>query len=295
MADSPDPLLIGGTGRSGTHALARIIGRHSQFESIPFELKFHADPPGLPGLIGGKVTLEQFLEKLRGEWWSRTGPGGHVKGLCLRVSPAAFESAIEAFEQEFQADPHGAGGKLLRSLLDPLAEQAGKSTWVENTNRNVAAGPMLLKMLPDAKFVHILRDGRDTAASLIGQPFGPDSLSRALAWWEKRLTKTELGARDLPPERLLLISFEDLVVDDREATYAQVLEFLGAPDDPEMRERHEIKTRPGKANIGRWREGLSLRRQRRLTKRYGKALERLIALDTPARPLLERALNNLSS
>jgi hypothetical protein len=45
------------------------------------------------------------------------------------------------------------------------------------------------------------------------------------------------------------------------------------------------------ANTGRWREGLSQTRQHRLTTRYAKALERLIALDSPGRQYFERELD----
>jgi sulfotransferase family protein len=289
----PDPLFVGGTGRSGTHALARVLGCHSSFQSIPFEVKFHSDPPGLPGLMNGKVSLEKFLAELRGYWWRREHPDGGMRGLCLEVTVETFEPAVEAFERDFKADPDTASGKLLRTLLDPIAAATGKSTWIENTNRNIAAGPMLLKMLPGAKFIHILRDGRDTAASLVKQHFGPDDLDKALDWWERRLAKTERGAQELPQDRLLAISFEDLVINDREATYARLLEFLGAQESPEMRKRFDKKTGPRKANIGRWQQELSRRRQRKFTKRYAQALERLIAFDTPARPLLERALTEL--
>jgi hypothetical protein len=290
MADTADPLLIGGTGRSGTHALARIVGRHSRFESITFELKLHADPPGLPGLLAGKVSLDSFLADLRGQWWSRQDGDGKVRGLVLKVVPEDFEAAVESFAADFPGDPHAAAGTLLRSLLDPVAAAAGKSTWVENTNRNVAAGPMLLRMLPDARFVHIFRDGRDVAASLVKQSFGPSRLSKALDWWERRLTKTEAGAAELPPERLLTLAFEDLVIEDREGTYRRIVEFLGAGDDPDMRARFDVKTSPAKANIGRWADGLSGRAANRLNRRYREALERLVALESPGRPLFERAL-----
>lgn len=41
------PVLIGGTGRSGTNVSRSLIARHSQVASIPFEYRFIIDPEGI--------------------------------------------------------------------------------------------------------------------------------------------------------------------------------------------------------------------------------------------------------
>ena len=51
-------LFIGGTGRSGTHALAQLLGRHSRFADVPIEARFHCNKRGMPDLLAhGFQTL----------------------------------------------------------------------------------------------------------------------------------------------------------------------------------------------------------------------------------------------
>jgi hypothetical protein len=290
----PDPLFIGGTGRSGTHAMARVLGLHPHFRSIPLEVKFHADPPGLPWLLSGRTSLPKFLEKLRGFWWKRKAKNGEGRGLHLRIPEDRFNAAVDAFEHDFSSDPFVASATLMRSLFDPFAAENGRDTWIENTNRNVAVSPTLLRLFPEARFIHMLRDGRDSATSLVKQHWGPETIEETLDWWEERMTTTERGAAELPPERLLVMSFEDFVARDRDRSYARMLEFTGLPDTEAMRAYFETETNPDHANIGRWRKDLSERMQRKVVKRYAKALERLIALDTPGRPIFERALADVN-
>lgn len=285
-----DPLFIGGTGRCGSHALGRLLNRHSRYRTIPIEVRFHSDPPVLPALLAGRIGLDDFLTHLRGPSWRRGHPDGKPRGLSRYVPEERFEPAVRDFEQGFPADPRRAAANLVRTLLDPFAEEEGKPSWVEHTKNNVASGTTLLEVFPDARIIHILRDGRDTAASLVHQSFGPNRMRPALKWWEERLAATEHGARQVPPERLLMLRIEDLVSRDRDATYERLLEFAGIDDEEGIRWFFDRRLRPDRANEGRWREGLGGRSARAVTRRYSRALERLIAADTPARPLLEKAL-----
>ena len=45
---SPSLVFIGGTGRSGTHAMARLLGHHSRFADVPIEARFHCNKRGMP-------------------------------------------------------------------------------------------------------------------------------------------------------------------------------------------------------------------------------------------------------
>ncbi|WP_111181998.1 sulfotransferase family protein [Nonomuraea aridisoli] len=48
--DSPSPIFVAGTGRSGTSQLANILGEHPQIHRIPIETRFIVDPGGFRDL-----------------------------------------------------------------------------------------------------------------------------------------------------------------------------------------------------------------------------------------------------
>ena len=296
---APQRLFVGGTGRCGTHAMGSLLGRHSRYRRIHTELRFHADPPGLPGLLRGEVELAEFLATLRGRWWKRTASQGFESGLFKRVPEEIFERAIAEFERDFPDDQWGAASRLVYGLLDPIAAQAKKPGWVEMSNRNVEASPVLLELVPDIKMIHMIRDGRDASSSVVAQKWGPDEIMAAIAWWERRVADDERSSSQLPEERLLIVCFEDFVTGDREGTYDRLLDFIGerrlfrGRREPEMRRFFDEEIGTGRANIERWRKGLSEAEQDELCERYAAALERLIAADTPARPLFERSLQAL--
>jgi hypothetical protein len=290
---APQRIFVGGTGRSGTHAIGRLLGTHTHLQRCHSELRFHADPYGLPGLLREEVELDAYLANLRGMWWKRISARGLERGLFNRIPEETFSTGVSDFERTFPGDPWGASAKLIRDLIDPQSKK--KPGWIELTKRNVEASPVLCKLLPDCKIIHMVRDGRDSAASVITQAWGPDDLDEALAWWEARLTGAEAGSSQIPADRLLVIDFQDFVSEARAETYDRLMEFVGTGRigrlrQTEMRKYFNEKIGGRAANVERWRNGLTDEKQAAFSEDYVKALERLIAINGPARPVFERWL-----
>src|SRR5206468_2524470 len=61
---------------------------------------------------------------------------------------------------------------------------------------------------------------------------------------------------EIPTDQLLVLQLEDLVLADRERSYARLVEFLEIPDDPAMRAFFESEVAPERAHVGRWRSEL---------------------------------------
>src|SRR3954464_9700772 len=107
VAKPPPVLFVGGTGRSGTHVVAKLLGKHSKMALVPVEVRFHVEARGFPGLLSGEVTKEQFLRRLRGFWW-RGFQTRRMRGLYRFVPRERFEQAVDRFESSFGEDPEGA-------------------------------------------------------------------------------------------------------------------------------------------------------------------------------------------
>lgn len=297
-AGERDLVFVGGTGRSGTHALARLIGSHPRFADVPIEARFHCNKRGLPELIEGRVGLRGFVEKLRGFWWHRVRVDGRPRGLYNLMTEATFERAIAVFEERYGEDPLAAGRDLFCDLLAPVALRAGKPGLVEMSSHNVREAQTLLRLFPEARVIHTARDGRDAAASVSGKTWGPESVVGAVGWWERRMREIqrgvaseEDGARwEIPAGRFHLLVLGDLVGPRREAEYARLLDFLGVEDGGAMREHFERHVTPEAAHPGRWRERVGPLGRARVARRYERALERLEREGNHAGPALRAAL-----
>ncbi|HEX2435222.1 MAG TPA: sulfotransferase [Solirubrobacterales bacterium] len=292
-------IFVGGTGRSGTHVLAKLLGRNSGFENVSNEVRFHCDPGGFPDLLAGTVTRDEFVATLRSTWWRRV-PGWwrsvhrrRVRGLHRNVPRKRFEAAISAFESAYEDDPAAACRGLFWDLLGPVAAEAGKPGLIEMSCDTVAEGPALLQVFPDARFVHTVRDGRDAASSRVAKGRGvvyPRNPEQGVEWWEGRLRRIDEAVKEIPPERLTVVSLDELVYGDRERTYRELLDGVGFEDELEMRAYFETKMSPERAHRERWRKGLSEDEQETYMRRYVDALERLERDGVHCAPLLRHTL-----
>ncbi|MFF2518679.1 sulfotransferase family protein [Streptomyces sp. NPDC058086] len=89
----------------------------------------------------------------------------------------------------------------------------------------------ILRLFPDAQFVHLVRDGRDCAASLLRMPWWHRGFDEAVAIWAQVVDTTRTYARELGPDSWYQLRFEDLVADP-ESQLRGVCGFLGEETPP---------------------------------------------------------------
>ena len=227
MTAPAELVFIGGTGRSGTTVLSHLLDRHSRFLGVPIECRFHCNPKGLADVVGGRATVEEFVRKLRTYWWyrirvgsgalvpvgvagrtrvalnragARLRPGrgsqGRVRGLHQIVARDRFEEAVAGFEESCNRDLVQASRDLFYDLLGPLGEAAGKPALVEMSCFTIAAAPELARIFPEARFVHAVRDGRDSGVSKVDlreKPHHPTDPASGIDFWAERLRQRRGG------------------------------------------------------------------------------------------------------
>ena len=83
--------------------------------------------------------------------------------------------------------------------------------------------------LPEAAFVHIIRDGRDVAFSVLRQHFGPSTIPEAATWWSSGIGRARVQAGQL--RRSIQVSFEDLVNEPEQVLrrFARLLNYRSPP------------------------------------------------------------------
>ena len=302
-ADNPDAgregpapvLFVGGTGRSGTHVVAKLAARNSNYRLVPIETRFHVDADGFPGLLSGAVTKAEFVKRMRGFWW-KGFQTDRMRGLYRFVPRERFDAALATFSDRFEDDREEACRALFYDLLWPVTTERGSGearAIVEQSCDVIAQAPTLVRLFPEAKFVHVVRDGRDASASRVSQQrvlVYPRTRRQGLEWWEGRLRAIDQGGRAIPEGRLLELGLDDLLVrGPRRRAVEELARFAGV--GPGMRMRRFLRRRmnPDQANRERWRRGLSESEQAEIERRYVAILERLERDGVTSAPILRRA------
>jgi hypothetical protein len=287
--------FVGGTGRSGTHVLAQLLTRNEWLALVPVEVRFHTDPDGFPGLLAGEVSLERFMKRLRGFWW-KGFQTRRFRGMYRFVDRERFDAAAERFERSFADEREAACRRLFLDLLSFRADQSeGAIGIIEQSTDTVAQAPTLTRIFPEARFIHVVRDGRDASASRVSQTWGlvrPRTREQGIEWWEERITAIERGAEAIEPGQLLTVSLDELLRIERSRVALRPLfRFVGAHVSKAPRRYFNNRMNHAEAHSERWRRGITRRRAERLERMYEEALGRLEAAGARSAPLLQRTFD----
>lgn len=168
--------------------MSRLINLHPDILSLNeffMSLAGHAftkkavDGEGLWRLLS-KATLAQRMvfrpDVLVDEFLYEYGPNSHFRleddnlpPFLFTVLPHLSDRPDELYfelEPEIRSQPKRPLGDQYKFLFELLRVKLGKTMWIERSGASLVFLPKLKALFPDAKFVHIFRDGRDVAMSL---------------------------------------------------------------------------------------------------------------------------------
>lgn len=287
-----DVLFIGGTGRSGTTITGKLLSRHSQIKlSKPVEIKLITAGNGLLDLYlnprfsrTGKIILGKEKNYIRFEktfyekWWSRQGKKGGPTGLSLTITEDRAQQLLRELRTELTVDRAVACQNFLRKIIDEQMPSKSTKYWVDTTPPNLMRADEIDQLFPGARFLHLIRDGRDVASSVVREPWGPNSHNEALEWWRKRMIKILRATRSLNGN-VQHLWMEDLVMHNRHETLSGILDFLGLSDEPKLRTYFEEIVNPKASNTGRWKREVA--NPQAFDQRYKKIFVELLALGMP--------------
>lgn len=209
-----DPVFIGGHPRSGTTLLGDLLGAHplcictpeSQFKvSVYHRLKIHNKE---------YLDVNKTFGKIKKHW--------RYKIWALDES-LQLDSEINSYE------------KIILFLIKNYAIKNNKldaRIWIDHTPSNIQFVEFLRYIFPEAKFIHIVRDGRAVAASQIPLDWGPNTISGAAYSWVKTI---DIGffAEEILKENIIRVKYEELVT-DTEMILKKLCDFIGINFLPEM-------------------------------------------------------------
>ena len=210
-SESTNPIFIVGTERSGSNLLRLILDAHRHI-AVPH-------PPHLLHLFApiearyGDLSQDASLEKLVDD----------VLAL-LRVHIHPWEVEISRERLLADAHPRDAFG-VLCALYDQYCQGVGKARWGCKSTFMIHHTPRIRARYPDARFVWLVRDPRDVAASSRRSVFSPfHPVLTAELWREQQRIGLDLE-RSLPDGSLMRLRYEDLLADP-EAEVRRLCAFL---------------------------------------------------------------------
>jgi len=245
----PNPyLFIVGSPRSGTTLLQRLLDCHPQVAITP---ETHWIPRWFHDHQGKGIT-----------------PDGRVSKKLLRklfAHPRFAELGVVPRKEHFRVEGEGRVpyARFVSSLFDLYGERQGKPLVGDKTPGYAREVSTLHALWPGAKFVHLIRDGRDVALSILNwgraqgwkpgegaarfRTWADDPLGTAALWWEWHVRLAREAGGPLGPALYHEIRYEALV--DRPADECRALcDFLGVPPDDALIRKYEERAR---SNSGR--------------------------------------------
>jgi Sulfotransferase family len=219
-------LFIVGAARSGTTLLRRIVDAHPQIAItrethwITKQLKWHApDRPVGPELMERLATEERFTRMEVDET--------QLERLLARPEPVSY-------------------AKFVTAVFDLYGEARGKPLVGDKVPGYVLEIPTLHDLFPHARFVHLIRDGRDVCSSVIEwerkQP--PDPVATIARRWEERVRAGRAAGARLGPRMYHELRYEALVTEPEETCRA-LCEFLDVDYSERMLAFHEGREKDG--------------------------------------------------
>lgn len=236
------PVFVVGMNGSGSTMLADSLGRHPDlyvFENETWVLPWFIRNAGRYGDLehdfGARRRLADALGSARAFWQRNSKSPVHVPDAAL--SEPGFASVADAVYRHFAA-------------------KSDKTRWGDKSPMYLQHVGLLARTFPDARFVHIYRDGRDAAQSF-HRRWGYHPL-RTLYRWKKIVGAGQQQGAQLGPERYMEVSYEQLTRDP-EPWMRKICAFLGMAFDPcvlesSMRFVEGEQSKAGRmvVNSGKW-------------------------------------------
>ena len=212
-------IFIIGTERSGSNLLRVILDAHPDVvvPHPPHVLRYLGDVHGQAG--DPQLLVDDLLALVRGH-----------------IHPWAEIPSRAALVERVRADPSPAGAFL--ALYDLHAASEGAAQWACKSTFVVHHIDAILQRRPQARFLWLVRDVRDVAASSLRSVFNPyDPMLTAALWHEQQQVVIEAAAR-LGDQRILRLHYEDLLASP-ESTVERICDHVGISLHPEMLAFHQ--------------------------------------------------------
>ena len=204
-------VFVVGVPRSGTTWLFKMLAAH----------------PGFCSLNGANTLFQNYIfpmEKAYRDEEMGLKNKGFDRGMPSKLDPTEFHKLLLHYVDFFYEN---------FSITNPFYVE--KATDLLDQTKNI------LRFVPNAKFIHIVRDGRDSALSDIkyrkkyGFPLGIENIYEAAQRWKNETLSYRQQMR-LHPEQMMELKYEDLL-SNTSLKLHDIFEFIGCHSTHELSEQ----------------------------------------------------------
>lgn len=279
------PFFIVGNPRSGTTLLRFLLSSQSRLH-IPPETGF------LPNVMS---------------FHGRTLNRQEVRDLVDRIGSLnrEWENVVDDDDSFFDSIEDPTLGTVIDALYRSRMSRTDAERWGDKTPIFVRYIKQISDVFPNAQFVHIIRDGRDSTLSAIKKwqaRYRYLDSYYLLKNWVRNVTAGQQAAQWLGDDRYYEVRYED-IVSDTENAVAGICEFLGEDFDPSQLDQTKLASKPeaechhvevtkpiSKASVARWKREMSTFDQKLAARIAGKKLRELGYDGGPSRMTLTERL-----
>ncbi len=225
-------IFLVGSPRSGTTILQSLLAAHPEIISFPESKFFHY------------LLYEEFATKLPSRLET-----------FLRNEIHRPELLNDFDDNQTVANK----ASWFVRILDGLAIEENKSIWLEKTPEHIYFIEDIQRLVPDAKFIHILRDGMDTIASMYEATRnftdlwgGVWDLEHCIDRWKDAVLTSH---KYINNSRHILVKYEELI-DNKNVVLTNICNFLGIEYDCAMLINYKEKAPNLSLNLP-WHKGIA--------------------------------------
>lgn len=301
----PSVLVLLGAGRGGTTLLHKLLALH---RDVGYLSNYQQRFPRVPALASLQRVLRDRHTLKLATWFQPDG-GAYFQGARARLhalvpAPIECESIYATCGVPLMSAPgtlpDEAACARLRQAFAAVQRWAGARIVITKRTANNRRVAWLERAFPGARYVHLVRDGRAVARSLMQVNWwrghtlfwagrtpadlvaeGQDELELAARNWVEEMAQLQSGLAAVSPERVLTIHYEQVLASPHQALQA-MLAFGGVDSNADpgyATSIDRVGLRPVTSN---WDRGLDPEARARLLAVQSGELERWGYVDSNA-------------
>lgn len=233
-------VFIIGAPRSGTTFLASLLGKTSY--GAPVETHF----------------ITKYYKRLR-----QYGDIYQLDNFTALMTDILHERPVQQWrlhldiESIYKSLPEGFSyTDIVNRILAETKKDGLDKTWGDKTPHYIGSLEIITELFPEAKYIYIVRDGRDVALSLLEKNWGPSNIYDCAKYWVKLNDKAYILNYLKENGQLYSLTYEDLV-DCTESHIRQIYQFLEEPVSESDVESLSVSVKAG--NYGKWKKRMGKR------------------------------------